>query len=261
MIVDLNGNKQEFQNPVTVEAIAESLGDNFKKNALCGKVNGKLVDLSYVVDKDSEVQLLTFKDDEGRKVFNHTASHVLAQAVKTIYPTAKLALGPATDNGFYCDFEFKTPPTMEDLEVIEAEMSNIIKANLPMTRSEMSRETAYSLMGSFGEVYKLEIIEARPEISSFSIYRQGNFADLCSGPHLKSTGLIKAFKLLSIGGAYWMDDKKNNYLTRIYGIAFDKKASLQSFLEDQNNTKKEESKGLKHSSFGFRKKNVKKGLK
>lgn len=238
MVMDLNENKQDLQNSVTVENIAESMGENVKKTALCGKVDGKLVDLSYIVDEDTfDVQVLSFKDEEGRKVFNHTAAHVLAQAVKTIFPTAKLALGPATDDGFYCDFEFKTPPTVDDLETIEMEMRNIIKANLPMSREELSREAAYSLMSSYGEIYKLEVIESLQEDEVFSIYRQGNFADLCSGPHLKSTGLIKAFKLLGIDNAYWKNDSKNQMLTRIYGIAFDKKSSLQDYLlklEDDN---------------------------
>ncbi len=255
MVVDLNGNKQEFQNSITVEGIAESLGDNVKKTALCGKVNGKLVDLSYVVDDSADVEILSFKDEEGRRVFNHTAAHVLAQAVKTIFPTAKLALGPATDDGFYCDFKFKTPPTLDDLETIEVEMSNIIKANLPMSREEVSREVAYSLMSGFGEIYKLEIIEALQEDNVFSIYRQGNFADLCSGPHLKSTGLIKAFKLLGIGKAYWKNDNKNELLTRIYGIAFDRKSSLQDYLQlTENNNNQEEPKTGRAITSIFRKK-------
>lgn len=253
MVIDLNGNKVEFEKGVTVDAIAESLGESVKKSTLCARVDGELVDLSRVINKACTIELLTFKDEDGRKVFNHTASHVLAQAVKTIFPTAKLALGPATEDGFYCDFEFKTPPTLDDLEIIESEMRNIIKANLPMSREELPRESAYSLMSSYGEFLKLELIEASPK-KVFSIYRQGNFADLCSGPHLKATGLIKAFKLTGIGSAYWMDDEKNTALTRIYGVAFDKKSSLQDYLLKVEEEKNSRQKGHITLSSLFRKK-------
>ncbi|MBQ7653214.1 MAG: threonine--tRNA ligase [Clostridia bacterium] len=245
MILTLRDEKKEFDAPVSIEDIAKGISEGLGRAAICGMVDGKLVDLSYVVDHDADVRIITMHDEEAKRVYNHTCAHVLAQAVKAIFPTAKLAIGPAIENGFYYDFDFKTAPTADDLDKIEAEMKKIIKANLPMKREEVSREEALKLMGGFDETYKVELISDIPEGEAISLYRQGDFVDLCAGPHLKSTGIIKAFKLISITGAYWRGNEKNKMLTRIYGIAFDKKADLEAYL-----TKLEEAKKRDHNKLG-----------
>ncbi|NCA67633.1 MAG: TGS domain-containing protein, partial [Clostridia bacterium] len=230
MIVNLKGEAREFESPKTIEEIAESISEGLKRAAVCGKVNGKLVDLAYSVNEDSDVQIITFNDEEGKKVYNHTAAHILAQAVKAVYPTAKLAIGPSIENGFYYDFDFKTPPTVDDLARIEAEMKRIIKANLPIERQVISRKKALEAMTKYDEIYKVELINDLPQDVEISFYQQGDFVDLCAGPHLKSTRLIKAFKLTSLAGAYWRGNVNNKMLTRIYGIAFDSKTALEDYL-------------------------------
>lgn len=230
MIINLKGNLKEFDAPLTVEDIAGSVGEGLKRAALCGRVNGKLVDLAYKVEKDADVEIITFEDEDGKRVYNHTAAHILAQAVKAVYPTAKLAIGPSIENGFYYDFDFKTPPTIEDLARIENEMKRIIKANLPIERQIVSRKKALEAMSGFDEIYKVELINDLPNNAEISFYQQGDFVDLCAGPHLKSTKLIKAFKLTNLTGAYWRGNVNNKMLTRIYGTAFDSKAALEEYL-------------------------------
>ncbi len=238
MKIYLRDSVKEYDSPVTIDQIAADIGEGLHRAALAGKVDGVPVDLSYLVEKDAEVQILTFKDQEGRHIYNHTAAHVMAQAVKSIYPTAKLAIGPAIDTGFYYDIEYITPPTMEDLAKIEEEMQRIIKANLPISREVLPRKSANALMRKLGEPYKLEMIADLPKGAEISFYHQGDFVDMCVGPHLKSTGVIKAVKLTSITGAYWRGDAKKKMLTRIYGVAFDKKAALDEYLVQLEEAKK-----------------------
>ncbi len=194
--------------------------------------------MSEIINSDSEFEVLTFDDEEGKRVYRHTCSHILAQAVKNIYPTAKLAIGPAIDNGFYYDIDFKTPITFEDLEKIEKEMKAIVKAKYPIERFELARKEAIKLMSDFDEPYKVELINDLPEDAVISFYKQGDFTDLCSGPHLHNTGMIKAFKLTSLTGAYWRGNEKNKMLSRIYGTCFDKKSDLADYLLQMEEAKK-----------------------
>lgn len=229
----------------TVADVAASISEGLLRNAVCGKVNGELVDLSHVLTEDCEVKILTLKDKEGLDVYRHTTAHVLAQAVKNIFPTSKLAIGPTVENGFYYDIEFKTPITREDLPKIENEMKEIIKSDLPIERFTYNRQDALKIFRDFSEPYKVELINDLPKDSVISFYKQGDFMDLCRGPHLPSTGKIKAFKLTSITGAYWRGDEKNKMLTRIYGTAFEKKSELEEYL-----TALEEAKKRDHNKLG-----------
>ena len=229
----------------TVADVAASISEGLLRNAVCGKVNGELVDLSHVLTEDCEVKILTLKDKEGLNVYRHTTAHVLAQAVKNIFPTSKLAIGPTVDNGFYYDIEFKTPITRDDLPKIENEMKEIIKSDLPIERLVYSRQDALKIFRDFSEPYKTELINDLPKDSVISFYKQGDFMDLCRGPHLPSTGKIKAFKLTSITGAYWRGNEKNKMLTRIYGTAFEKKSELEEYL-----TALEEAKKRDHNKLG-----------
>ena len=246
MIITLKGgDKKEFSSAVSCKEVAQSISEGLARNAVAAKVNGKLVDLAHVVEEDAEVEIVTLKDREGLDVYRHTAAHVLAQAVKSIYPTCKLAIGPTIDNGFYYDFDFKTPITQEDLDKIEAEMRNIIKSNLPVERFTLPRNEAIKLMTKYSEKYKVELIKDLPEGEEISFYKQGQFTDLCRGPHLPSTGKIKAFKLTSIAGAYWRGNEKNKMLTRIYGTAFAKKDEMDAYF-----TMLEEAKKRDHTKLG-----------
>lgn len=215
---------------VNVLSVAKAISEGLARNAVCGKVNGKLVDLSERVAENDEVEIVTLADKEGLNIYRHTCSHILAQAVKSIYPTCKLAIGPAVEDGFYYDFDFKTPVTQDDLNKIEDEMKKIIKGNMPLERFELPRNEALKLMQGFKEDYKIELINDLPEDSTISFYKQGAFVDMCRGPHLSSTGKIKAFKLTSVTGAYWRGSEKNKMLTRIYGTAFEKKSQLEEYL-------------------------------
>lgn len=199
----------------------------------------------FLSRKTGSLEILTFKDEEGRQAYRHTCSHVLAQAVKNLYPEAKLAIGPAIKNGFYYDFDLPSSITMDDLPRIEKEMESIIKADLPVVRSVVTRKQAVTKMRGFDEVYKLQLIEELPRGSEITLYSQGNFVDLCAGPHLASTGKIKCFKLTQITGAYWKGDENNKMLTRIYGTAFEKKSEMTEYLE-----KLEEAKKRDHNKIG-----------
>lgn len=239
MFITLNDGKElEFKQDVTVATVAEKISESLKRNAVCGKVNGKIVDLSHVINNDASVEIFTLKDKEGLNVYRHTCAHVLAQAVKSIYPTCRLAIGPVIGNGFYYDFDFATPVTQSDLAKIEQEMKKIIKSDLPIERFEISRKEAIKIFKGFKETYKLELVEDIPDGEPISIYKQGAFIDLCKGPHLPSTGKIKAFKLTSITGAYWRGNENNKMLTRIYGTAFPKKADLENYLVALEEAKK-----------------------
>lgn len=240
-----DGSVRECEKGTKIYDIASGISEGLARNALCAGLNGKLTGLDTPVEEDAELRIYTFKDEEGREVYRHTTSHILAQAVKNIYPTVKLAIGPAIKDGFYYDFEFKTPITQEDFPKIEAEMQRIIKANLPLVRKELSRQEAEALFRKFAEDYKIELLSAIPEGETVSTYTQGEFTDLCRGPHLSSTGKVKAFKLTSVAGAYWRGDSKNKMLTRIYGTCFDKKADLEAYI-----TRMEEAKKRDHRKLG-----------
>ena len=218
--------------------VATRISEGLARNALIARMNGKLVELSRTIDEDCTLELLTFKDEEGRNAYRHTCAHILAQAVKNLYPDAKLAIGPAIKTGFYYDFDFSTPVTMEDLPRIEKEMESIIKANFPIERSVVTRKQALTKMRGFDEIYKLQLIEDLPRGSEITMYSQGNFVDLCAGPHLMSTGRVKCFKLTQITGAYWRGNEQNKMLTRIYGTAFKKKSELTEYLNAIEEAKK-----------------------
>lgn len=239
MIITLkDGSSKEYENGKTVLEIAKDLSEGLARVTLGAIVDGNVVEANTVLDHDCNLQILTFKDPEGRKIYRHTCAHVLAQAVKSIYPTVKLAIGPAIDDGFYYDFDFTTPITMEELDKVEEEMKRIIKANYPLERFVLPRKEALKLMKGYDEPYKVELINDLPKDAEISFYRQGNFTDLCAGPHLPSTGMIKAFKLTSLTGAYWRGNEKNKMLSRIYGTCFDKKSDLNEYLAAVEEAKK-----------------------
>ena len=240
-----DGSSLEFESAVSAGEVASAISEGLFRNAVCAKVNGELVDLSTKIENDCTLEIVTLKDKEGLDVYRHTASHVLAQAVKNIFPTSKLAIGPTIENGFYYDIEFKTPITQQDLPKIEKEMADIIKADFPIERIVYSKKDALKVFKNFDEQYKVELINDLPAGSVISCYKQGDFMDLCRGPHLPSTGKIKAFKLTSVTGAYWRGDEKNKMLTRIYGTAFAKKSELEEYL-----TALEEAKKRDHNKLG-----------
>ena len=233
-----NGDSLTLENGAKCSDAAKAISDSLARNAVAAKVNGKITDLSHALSEGDKLELVTLKDKEGLDVYRHTCAHVLAQAVKNIFPTCKLAIGPVIENGFYYDFEFNTPITQEDFGKIEAEMEKIIKANTPIERFELPRKEAVELMTRFKEKYKVEIINDLPEGEQISFYKQGAFTDLCRGPHLPSTGKIKAFKLTSLAGAYWRGNEKNKMLTRIYGVAFAKKDEMKTYFEMLEEAKK-----------------------
>ncbi len=233
-----DGSKKEFENPVSAYDAAASISQGLARVALAAQIDGEVCDLRHIIDKDCQLAVLTFDDAEGKRAYRHTASHILAQAVKRLYPEAKLAIGPAIDNGFYYDFDSETVFSPEVLEKLEAEMNKIIKEDLPITRFTLPRDEAIALMKEKNEPYKVELIEDLPEDSELSFYSQGEFTDLCAGPHLASTGKIKAIKLTSSAGAYWRGSEKNKMLRRIYGTAFPKAAELNEYLEAVEEAKK-----------------------
>jgi threonyl-tRNA synthetase len=244
-IILKNGDKLSVDGGATCAQAAAKISDGLARNAVAAKVNGALCDLAHVLKEGDELEIVTLKDKEGLDVYRHTCAHVLAQALKNIYPTCSLAIGPVIENGFYYDIDFNTPITMDDLAKIETEMQKIIKAKTPIERFELPRAEALKLMQKYGEKYKVELINDLPEDSVISFYKQGSFTDLCRGPHLPNTGKIKAFKLVSIAGAYWRGNEKNKMLTRIYGVAFPKKEELEAYF-----TMLEEAKKRDHIKLG-----------
>lgn len=225
-----DGSAKEYAAGTTLGEAVKKLSNSLAKKVLAANVNGELTDLREELVDGSEVAFLTFEEDGGKHTLRHTASHVMAQAVKRLWPEAKLAIGPAIDKGFYYDIDMEHTLTPEDLTKIEKEMSRIVKENLPITKSVMSRQEAIEFFKSKNEDYKVELIEDLPEDAVISCYAQGDFVDLCAGPHVASTGKVKAFKLQSIAGAYWRGDEKNKMLQRIYGTAFEKKEELDAYL-------------------------------
>ena len=225
-----DGSAKEYAAGTTLGEAVKQLSNSLAKKVLAANVNGELTDLREELVDGSEVAFLTFEEDGGKHTLRHTASHILAQAVKRLWPEAKLAIGPAIDKGFYYDIDLEQNLTSEDLGKIEKEMSRIVKENLPITKSVMSRQEAIEFFKSKNEDYKVELIQDLPEDAVISCYSQGDFIDLCAGPHVASTGKVKAFKLQSIAGAYWRGDEKNKMLQRIYGTAFEKKEDLDAYL-------------------------------
>ena len=233
MKLNLKGEIREFEDGMNALDIAGELSQELKKKALAARLDGQVISLVTPISGDHELEILTFDDPDGARVLRHTASHVLAQAVKKLYPNTKLAIGPAIDNGFYYDFDVEKTFTAEDLKAIEKEMSHIVKKNERLERFELPREEAVKLMEEKGEPYKVELIRDLPEDAVISFYKQGDFVDLCAGPHLPSTGKVKAFKLTQVAGAYWRGSEKNKMLQRVYGTAFFSKEDLDSYLKQQ----------------------------
>lgn len=239
-----DGSVKEYAQSMSVLDIAKDISEGLARVATAAKVDGEIVDLRTEVAKDCELELLTFDSEEGKGAFWHTTSHILAQAVKRLYPETKLAIGPSIDNGFYYDLDRETPFVPEDLEKIEAEMKKIAKEALPIERFTMPREEAIAYFKENQEPYKVELVEDLPEGEEISFYKQGEFTDLCAGPHLMSTKTVKAVKLTSLAGAYWRGDEKNKMLTRIYGISYPKKAELEEYLHRLEEAKKRDHRKL-----------------
>lgn len=226
-----DGAKREYEVSVTVGEIAQSIGAGLAKAALAGKVNGHLVDLSFPVKEDSTVAIITGKDKEGLDIIRHSTSHLMSHAVKQLFPRAQVTIGPVIENGFYYDFSIERPLTLEDLPVIEKRMDELVKQDIPIVREEWDRTEAVKFFNSIGEHYKAEIIESIPEGETISLYRQGDYVDLCRGPHVPSTGKLKVHKLMKIAGAYWRGDSNNEMLQRIYGTAWAKKEDMEAYLK------------------------------
>ena len=246
MIITLkDGSKKEYAEAKSVIDIAADISEGLARVACAGEVDGEVVDLRHVVDKDCELSILTFEDEGGKGAFRHTTSHIMAQAIKRLYPDVKLAIEPSIADGFYYDIDSENPITTEDLAKIEVEMKKVVKEALPITRFTKSREEAIAFFKEKNEPYKVELIEDLPEDAEISFYQQGEFVDLCAGPHLMTTKPVKAFKLTSIAGAYWRGSEKNKMLTRIYGTSFTKKADLEEYI-----TRMEEAKKRDHRKLG-----------
>ena len=245
MIITLkDGSTKEYDQAMSVLDIAKDISEGLARVACAGEVDGELVDLRTVVDKDCNLNILTFESEGGAWAFHHTTSHIMAQAIKRLYPGVKLAIGPSVADGFYYDVDSETPLTAEDLVKIEAEMKKIVKEALPITRFTKSREEAIAYFKEKEEPYKVELIEDLPKDAEISFYQQGEFVDLCAGPHLMSTKPVKAFKLTSLAGAYWRGSEKNKMLTRIYGTSFTKKADLEEYLNRMEEAKKRDHRKL-----------------
>jgi len=225
-----DGSQRQFDAPVTVAAVAASIGAGLAKAALAGKVDGKLVDTSFLIDRDSDLVIVTDKDADGLEVIRHSTAHLLAYAVKALFPDAQVTIGPVIDNGFYYDFSYKRPFTPEDLEAIEKKMAELAKKDEPVERKVIPRDDAVAYFKSIGEHYKAEIIASIPANEDVSLYSEGQFTDLCRGPHVPSTGKLKVFKLMKLAGAYWRGDSKNEMLQRIYGTAWTKKEDQEAYL-------------------------------
>jgi len=239
-----DGVVKEFDAPVSVLEIAKSISDGLARNACCGVVDGKTEDLRFVVKNDAKVEICTFDDEEGKRAFRHTASHIMAQAIKRLFPETKLAIGPSIADGFYYDFDREVPFTEDDLRHIEEEMKKIVKEDIPLERFELPRAEAIKFMEEKQEPYKVELINDLPEEAVISFYKQGEYTDLCAGPHLMSTKPVKAFKLMSVAGAYWRGSEKNKMLSRIYGTAYTKASDLEAYLHMLEEAKKRDHRKL-----------------
>jgi threonyl-tRNA synthetase len=233
-----DGSKRPFDHPVTVQDVAASIGAGLAKATLAGKVDGKLVDASFPIDHNASLEIVTEKSPEALEILRHSTAHLLAQAVQRLYPGAQVTIGPVIDNGFYYDFAYERPFTPDDLVKIEAEMEKIVKEGLPVTRSVKSRDEAVSFFRGLGEEYKAEIIQSIPANEELSLYSQGDFTDLCRGPHVPNTGKLRAFKLMKVAGAYWRGDSNNAMLTRIYGTAWLNDKDLKAYLHQLEEAEK-----------------------
>jgi len=225
-----DGSQKQFDAPVTVLQVAESIGPGLAKAALAGKIDGDMVDVSHLIESDSELSIITGRDEDGLDIIRHSCAHLMANAVQNLFPEAQVTIGPVIENGFYYDFAYERPFTPEDLEAIEKEMTRLAKEDISVERSILSRNEAVALFEKMGEKYKVEIIESIPGDEALSFYKQGEFIDLCRGPHVPSTGAIKSFKLMSVAGAYWRGDSRNEMLQRIYGTAWNDKKDLKQYL-------------------------------
>ena len=239
-----DGLSKEYAQSMSVIDIAKDISEGLARVATAGEVDGEVVDLRTVIDKDCELNILTFNDEKGKGAFRHTTSHIMAQAIKRLYPDTKLAIGPSIEDGFYYDIDRETPLVTEDLEKIEAEMKKIVKEDLPIKQYTMPRAEAIAYFKEKDEPYKVELIEDLPEDSVISFYSQGEFTDLCAGPHLMSTKPVKAFKLTSLAGAYWRGSEKNKMLQRVYGTSYPKKAELEEYLHMMEEAKKRDHRKL-----------------
>ena len=239
-----DGSSKEYAQSMSVIDVAKDISEGLARVATAGEVDGEVVDLRTVIDKDCELNILTFNDEKGKGAFRHTTSHIMAQAIKRLYPDTKLAIGPSIEDGFYYDIDRETPLVAEDLEKIEAEMKKIVKEDLPIKQYTMPRSEAIAYFKEKDEPYKVELIEDLPEDSVISFYSQGEFTDLCAGPHLMSTKPVKAFKLTSLAGAYWRGSEKNKMLQRVYGTSYPKKAELEEYLHMMEEAKKRDHRKL-----------------
>ena len=239
-----DGSQKSFDHPVSVAEIAQSIGAGLARAALAAKVNGKTVDTSHVIEQDAELAILTEKDAEGLDVIRHSSAHLLAHAVKELFPEAQVTIGPVIDNGFYYDFSYKRPFTPEDLAAIEKRMNELAKRAIPVKREEWQRDEAVAFFESQGEKYKAEIIASIPADETVSLYRQGDFIDLCRGPHVPDTGRLKVFKIMKVAGAYWRGDSKNEMLQRIYGTAWSKKEDQELYLHQLEEAEKRDHRKL-----------------
>ncbi|MFV2028944.1 threonine--tRNA ligase [Neisseria sp. S1] len=240
-----DGSVRQFEAPVSVYDVAASIGTGLAKAALAGKVNGKLVDTSYVISEDAALSIITGKDADGLDIIRHSTAHLMAYAVKELFPEAQVTIGPTIEDGFYYDFAYKRPFTPEDLAAIESKMNELARKDIPVERYELSRDDAVAYFKSIGEDYKAEIIESIPQDEVLSLYREGEFTDLCRGPHVPSTGKLKVFKLMKVAGAYWRGDSNNEMLQRIYGTAWANKEDLKAYL-----TRLEEAEKRDHRKLG-----------
>lgn len=239
-----DGSQKTFDHPVTVEEIAFAIGKGLGKAAIAGSVNGKLFDTFYQIKNDSEIRIITDRDPEGLDIIRHSTAHLLAHAVKTLFPTAQVTIGPVIENGFYYDFAFSKPFTTEDLEKIESKMYELAKQNFKVSRQTLSRKEAIQFFKNLGEEFKVKIIQDIPENEVLTIYHQDDFADLCRGPHIPHTGMLKAFKLTKVSGAYWRGDSNNEMLQRIYGTAWQDKKSLDDYLKNLEEAEKRDHRKL-----------------
>jgi threonyl-tRNA synthetase len=225
-----DGSKREFAAPVTIAEVAQNIGSGLAKAALAGSVDGRLVDLSHTINHDVQLAIITDKNTEGLEIIRHSTAHLLAYAVKELFPEAQVTIGPVIDNGFYYDFSYHRPFTPEDLIALEKKMTELAKKDEPVVRQVMPRDQAVEFFKKQGEVYKAEIIASIPQGEDVSLYTEGKFTDLCRGPHVPSTGKLKVFKLMKLAGAYWRGDSKNEMLQRIYGTAWTKKEDQDAYL-------------------------------
>jgi len=240
-----DGSKREFDQAVTVADVAADIGPGLAKAALAGKVNGQMVDTSFTIEDDADLAIVTNRDDDGLEVIRHSTAHLLAMAVKELFPTAQVTIGPVIEDGFYYDFSYERPFTPEDLEAIEKKMAELSKADLQVQRKVLERDEAVQFFRDQGEEYKAEIIESIPGDEDIGLYEQGGWADLCRGPHVPSTGHLKAFKLMKVAGAYWRGDSNNEMLQRVYGTAWSDKKALKAYLH-----RLEEAEKRDHRKFG-----------